>query len=174
MKSVNMKFTGYKKYIDSFDAIRNLLNGYLKDETESFVTAVNEAVLNAAEYSVRGLEKAEIEIDICVYDTDISVTVKSMTHEFDALRYRQQLWDMYYSIGDREISWGQYTADTEMSRGLWYILAACDFAVMDCRGQEISLYTQYPAKKENLITKMKLLLPRFLIKKHGVVLCKYC
>ena len=97
--------------------------------------------------------------------------IMSKTHEFDAKKFRQdliQLVEKYPEIGN--LQWGMYTSDNEDGgRGLWLMLQACQYLILNHKGQEITLIATLPDKTHPAARTLKKLIPRLLIEENGVI-----
>ncbi|WP_196606569.1 hypothetical protein [Pectinatus frisingensis] len=171
MEIYNYNFVGYAAYEDiakkAFDQINKSMN-----KNFYFEIAANEAVLNAAKYSIFGLNDAEISMTVLISDTDVSVIIKSITQPFSAEHYREQLYQLLDNPATMDMKWGEYTGMTERSRGFWYMLTACEYIIVNNDGNEITICIRKSANNNEIPdpdTQIRRLLPRFLIKKNGVV-----
>jgi len=170
MEIFSYRFTGYAAYQDILPELQKKICENLCDDEFHYVMAVNEAVCNAARYCVDGLQNAEIEIELRIMQADIATTIRAKTKPFDVVLYRKQLLKLLEDKAICNMEWGDYTADTEKSRGFWYMLTACDYLYMADDGQEITLCAMTPYNPHELTTKIGNLIPRFFIKKNGVIL----
>lgn len=170
MDIYNYEIIGYEAYQNILPELQQKLDDLLKDEEYHYVLAVNEAVCNAARYSVFGPAAAQIKIKLQITDCDISLTVMSQTRPFHAMRYKEQLVRLLDDKNFADMDWGDYTADTEKSRGFWYMLSGCDYLYIAEDGQEITLSTRTPYDKKYFTAKIKDLVPRFFVKKNEVIL----
>ncbi|MBP2629493.1 MAG: hypothetical protein H6Q70_121 [Firmicutes bacterium] len=171
MDIFNYRFVGYEAYYqDVLPELQKKIFDALQDEDYHFILAVNEAVCNAARYALNGVQNAEIEIKLKTTEYDISATIRAKTHPFDVEHYRNELLKLLSNKELCNMEWGDYTADTEKSRGFWYMLTACDYLYMDDDGQEITLCARAPYDSKSFTTKIGHLVPRFFIKKNGVIL----
>ena len=168
MKICKYKFKGYEEYSTVSEKIFSDLFGSSNDNSY-FQLAVNEAVINAAKYSIYGINAAEIEIEIHVTDSDISISIHSVTRPFDVKKYRNQMKILLNDPKVKDLDWGDYTAQTERSRGFWYMLTACDYLYMDINGEEITLCVRKDSLNKQLTTRISQLVPRFLIRENGVI-----
>ncbi len=85
------EIVGYDAYfVDVLPDLTEILSE-LTDENSYFIIAINEAVCNAAKYSVYGYEEAKIKIELIITNEDVTATVISKTKPFNALEYRNKL-----------------------------------------------------------------------------------
>lgn len=134
-----------------------------------FIIAVNEAVCNAAKYSIYGHEEAKINIEIVVTPEDLTVTVKSKTKPFDAIKYRDDLRKLKENSSYQDMPWSEYTGLSAKSRGFWMMLMAVDYLYMDANGEKISLNVSLPYRSEEALRTIGELVPRFFVEKDGVI-----
>ena len=134
-----------------------------------FIIAVNEAVCNAAKYSIYGHEEAKINIEIVVTPEDITVTVASKTKPFDAIKYRDDLKKLEKDSAYKDMPWSEYTGLSVRSRGFWMMLTAVDYLYVDANGDKISLNLSLPYKSEETLRTIGELVPRFFVEKDGVI-----
>lgn len=163
------QFTGYEAYQEVLPLLQDKICAAVQDDEYHFVLAVNEAVCNAARYSIQGPYAAEIKIKMRITDCDITVSVFSKTVPFDAIQYRDRLLKLTDNPQIAAMDWGDYTANTEKSRGFWYMLTACDYLYMAEDGQQITLCARTPCQSQNFTTKIGDLVPRFFVEKKGVI-----
>ena len=137
-----------------------------------FQQAVDEAVCNAAKYSVDGPTRARITINVRRMPFDIAVTVYSHTHPFDAAAYQQKLQDLLQDEEVAEMDWGEYIGMQPISSGFWYMMTGCNYLYIDDQGQSVTLVanTNRVPLDEPKTTKIKDLVPRFFVQKSGGVI----
>ena len=169
MQLKNFDFVGHSAYVDGLPAVREYLS-FLKDENYCFEMALNEAVLNAAKYSVDGPQQAKISIRFRSTDYDLIAKVSSRTKEFDMFAYREKLRNIAARPEFSGSDWQEYVGDTEASRGLWFMLRGVEYLYMEHRGQSVRLCTRVPFRQDFVSDTMIDLLPRFFIEKDGVLL----
>lgn len=170
MNIFRYEFIGYEAYQEILPVLQEKLCNALQDDEYHFVLAVNEAVCNAARYAIKGPSEAEIKIKLQITESDVTVTVRSATVLFDVIRYRERLESLSNNPEISKMEWGDYTGDTDRSRGFWYMLAACDYLYMAEDGQQITLCARAPYDSKKFTTKISDLVPRFYIEKNGVIL----
>lgn len=136
---------------------------------EYYQQALEEAVCNAARYSIYKPEKAEILILVRQMAYDIAVTVISRTRPFDAIAYQKKLRSLAADPKYRDMDWGDYIGLTTASSGFWYMLTGVDYLYIDDDGQSITLSKNTIKKSEIVTTKIGMLVPRFLVRKNGVI-----
>jgi len=163
------QFVGYEAYHDVLPELQKKICAVLHDEEFHYILALNEAVCNAAKYSMDGIQNANIEIKLKITKYDISTTIRSHTQAFDVNLYRDNLLKLIKNKEIYDMEWGDYTANTENSRGFWYMLTACDYLYMDSKSQDVTLCARVPYEPENFTTKIGNLVPRFFIRKNGVI-----
>ncbi len=169
MSVLTYDFVGESAYVKAVDDIRKSLD-FLHDDDYAYDMAINEAVLNAALYSVAGPDAAKIHIDIRFTNYDIITTVSCETHWCDMLEYRDQLRSIVSRPEYLNMDWMDYVGDTDASRGLWYMLSGTEYIVMDRFAQFVSLHGRNPCATGKSISKMRDLLMRFFVEKDGVLL----
>lgn len=161
-------FLGESAYVNAVDDMRNALK-FLHDDDYAYDMAINEAVLNAAQNSVDGVEAAKIHIDIRITDYDVITKVSCQTKPFDMLAYREQLLAIAAREEYKNADWTDYTSDLDISRGLWFMLYGTEYIYSDHLAQSVCLCTRNPCIKRTS-RKMRDLLMRFFIEKDGVLL----
>ncbi len=162
-------FVGESSYVDAVSDIREALS-FLHDDDYAYDMAINEAVLNAAQNSVDGVDAAKIHIEMRITDYDVITKVSCETKPFDMLDYRKQLFAISTRPEFKGADWTDYTADTDASRGLWFMLCGTDYIYMDYLAQFVALCTRSPRLQEKTSRKMSDLLLRFFIEKDGVLI----
>lgn len=170
MNIFHYNFTGYEAYQEVLPVLQEKICDVLQDDEYHFILAVNEAVCNAARYAVKGPSEAEIKIKLQITESDVTVTISSLTVPFDVVRYRENLLKLVENPDVSKMEWGDYTGDTDKSRGFWYMLTACDYLYMAEDGQQITLCARVPFNPNKFTTKIGDLVPRFYIEKNGVIL----
>lgn len=169
MELYKFSFTGYQNYYQVENEIGELLARAFKHNNPRFIIAMNEAICNAAMYSICGIMSAAIEINIRLTDYDIAVNVQSTTNIFDTKKYQANLQTIAKDPVIAAMDWGDYMADKDNGRGIWYMLTAVDYLYFDTLGQSITLVTHTDSKIINTSTKIGELVPRFLVNEGGVI-----
>ena len=170
MRILAYDLVGESAYVNAVDIIRKDLE-CLHDDDYAFDMAVNEAVLNAAQYSVDGAEKAKIHIEFHVTDYDVVTKVSSKTKHFDMFAHRNQLLAMVLRPDFKSVDWTDYVADSDrLGRGSWYMLSGSDYIYMDRYAQYVCLCASNPCNKDAKTSNMRDLLMRFFVVKDGVLL----
>ncbi len=159
---------GFEGYLDILSEIQDDLV-VLKDPNYYYECALNEAVCNAARYSVDGIQNAKITIDMRISGSDVETTVSSHTRVFDVIRYRNLMRQLANDPKYGELDWVEYTGLSEKSRGIWMMLTACDHLYYESHGQSVTLCARIPTEEARITKKIKSLLPKFLVLVNGVV-----
>lgn len=162
-------FIGESAYVESVEKIRKHIL-FLQDDDYAFDMAINEAVLNAAQNSVDGPDKAKIHIEIHVTGYDVIVKVVCKTHPFDMLAYREQLRAVAARPEFKDKDWTDYVADSDSSRGIWFMLYGSEYIYFDQQSQYVSLCSRNPCISGPKTKKMTDLLMRFYVINDGVLL----
>lgn len=165
------EIVGYDAYFSNvLPDLTEILSQELADENSYFLVAINEAVCNAAKYSVYGYEEAKIKIEFVVTKEDITVTVISKTKPFDALDYRNKLLKLKNDPKLKNLPWFDYTGLSTLSRGFWMMMMAVDYLYIDINGNKVSLNITLPYKTEEITQTIGELVPKFFVEKDGVVI----
>ncbi len=167
-------FKGLQNYGPVQEKLFDLLRGAFLYTNYEFQQAVEEAVCNAARYSVDGPENAKIVIKVRRMPYNVAVTVISKTHPFDAAAYQRKLKALKKDPKYAGMEWGDYIGLSTASSGFWYMMTGCDYIVMDKNGQAITLVAgigkEPPADDDLPKPKtIDILVPRFLVKTDGVI-----
>lgn len=163
---------GYEEYEKIFDDLQSTIFEKMQSPNYYFLSAITEAVLNAALYSEDGLKKTKIRINLNVSPDDIKVCVCSLSKPtfFDAKAYQKKLLELYKDPVLKELKWGEYTRCSEQSRGFWLMLTGVDYLVMDYLGRHISLCARVPFEAGSISLKIEDLVPKFYVMdKNGVI-----
>ncbi|MBR3623580.1 MAG: hypothetical protein IKN12_11285 [Selenomonadaceae bacterium] len=161
---------GYDAYFDDvLPDLQAILSKEIADENYSFLIAINEAVCNAAKYSVYGYDQARISIELVVTPEDITASIKSKTEPFDALEYRNNLIKLKDNPNYKDMPWSEYTGLSSKSRGFWMMMMAVDYFIIKADGDEIRLNISLPCRKEEISRTIGELVPRFFVEKDGVI-----
>lgn len=164
------KFRGYQNYENYREEIKMLVNEATQDEDMRYYLAINEAVCNAAKYSVSGVLDAEITIKIRLEKSSIHTLVSCQTKPFNARKFREKLRQLAREQTLANMDWGDYTHDAVSGRGFWYMLSACDFIFVEEKGQKVMLHTSLPLCAEHKKhTRIKQLISRFYIEDGGLI-----
>ena len=135
----------------------------------AFMQAIEEAVVNAAQYSADP-HTAHILITMRVMTHNIAVTISSPTPPFDAIAFQQRLKNLTKDPIVKEMDWGEYIWQSDTGAGIWYMLTGSEYLCMDARGQSVTLFARRSMPTVGITeTRIGLLVPRFLIKQNGVV-----
>ena len=168
-RTIEHRIVGYQNYEAIHDKLKKLFLDSFGADNPYFILAVNEAVCNAARYSVYGPTKAKITIQTEIAESDLRVKVSSETSPFDALAYQKRLKKLAADPKYQNMDCGDYTADTVMSRGFWYMLEAVDYLVIDADGDDITLSARLPYDYQPLDARIGYLAPKFYVRKNGVI-----
>ena len=169
MRIEKFEFVGHSVYVDGLPALRDYL-AFLQDDNFAFEMALNEAVLNAAKYSLDGPEAAKIHIEFRITEYDLVAKVSSLTKPCDMFAYREKLRKIAAMPEFSGSGWQEFVGDTEASRGLWFMLRGVEYLYMEHRGQSVRLCTRVPFREDFVTERMSDLLLRFFIEKDGVLL----
>lgn len=108
-----------------------------------FYIAINEAVCNAAKYSIHGHKNAEISICIKLDNYSMTAIISSETIYFDVNAFLWRMKDLAKSKR-RDMDWGDYTHDSIGGRGVFYMLQACDCVTLSPDGNTVMLHSSLP------------------------------
>ena len=165
---------GLPGFYDIRDELEDLYKqAFKKQDYFDFEMAVIEAMSNAAQYSLDGPLKAKIYMEVRIMPQDIGVKIYSKTIKFNVREYRQKLREIAQNPEYANMDWGDYIGERDESSGIWYMLTGCEYLYMDEHGQCITLVaktTDSPQEDKKKITRINLLVPRFLIRNEiGVI-----
>lgn len=164
------EFTGLQAFDSSVaDDLYRDCTHFFGHRNEDFEIAVEEAVCNAARYSLDGVKRGIISLWLRITDTDLSLTVCSRTHFFDALSYQQELKALAADPRYANMDWGDYVGLSAMGCGIWYMLTAVDYLCMDHKGQYVLLSKSLCSLDRTVTTKIGALVPRFFIRTRDLV-----
>ena len=166
---IENRIVGYQNYEAIHDKLKKLFLDAFCGDNPYFILAVNEAVCNAARYSILGPTKAKITIRTEIGEADIRVKISSATTKFDAMAYQHRLRKLAADSKYKNMACGDYTSDTDMSRGFWYMLEAVDYLVIDSDGEDITLSARIPYDYQPLDPRIGYLVPKFFVRKNGVI-----
>lgn len=165
----NYNIKGYDAYFDTVLPDLQEIFSQINADENYFIIAINEAVCNAAKYSIYGYDEAKINIEIVVTPEDVTATIASKTKPFDAMKYRDDLQKLKDNPTYKNMSWSDYTGLSVKSRGLWMMLMAVDYLCMDANGDKILLNISLPCRTEEVSRTIGELVPRFFVEKDGVI-----
>lgn len=173
MQITQFRFKGMQEYEAVQEKIYQLVYlAFQGNVNYEYQQAIEEAVCNAAQYSVDGPIKAEIFIKVRQMPLDIAVTVSAETRPFDAFAYQARLQRLLKIPSIAKLDWGDYVADMPASSGFWYMLTGCDYLYVDNNGEAVTLVAKtvssYSSAKGKT-TSLSDIIPRFLIRKNGVI-----
>lgn len=137
------QFTGHSNYSLVQSEIKELIKNVSLDKEMDFYLAVNEAVCNAAKYSVKGHKKADISICLKLDNYSMSAIISAETVYFDAYYFLQRMKTLA-SSKSRNLEWGDYTHDNIGGRGFFYMLQACDYVALSPDGNVVMLHSPLP------------------------------
>jgi len=169
LRELNYKFTGYQNYDPVQEKLRSIFRKAFMARNAYFNIAVDEAVVNAARYAVKGLADAEIAVQVRLMENAIEVKVSSNTNPFNAKAYQMQLRELANDPKYTSMDWGDYTGTSTMSRGFWYMLQAVDYLTVAEDGSYVSLSAKIPFQEKRLDTSIGFLVPKFLVDSGGVI-----
>lgn len=164
------QFTGYPAYQQYREKIKELITKATKDSELNFYIAVNEAVCNAARYGAKGILETEIEIKLKIEADALQTRVFSQTQTFDAARFRRQLQELAQDDLISGLDWYDWVHQADHGRGIWLMLAACDFICLDKDGQFVTLHTPLPFHEQIVKSQIGHLVSRFFIDDRGLIL----
>ncbi|WP_303105847.1 hypothetical protein [uncultured Mitsuokella sp.] len=164
------EFTGYQTYEKTQKKIEALLRDAFEADNFRFFMAVNEAVCNAARYSIHKPQKARITIEVRIMNYDVAVKVSSATTPFRAEEYQKKLRHILEDEKASNMEWGDYLGFTLASRGFYYMLSAVDYLYVDQNGQSVTLCAKIPYDpSQPYPTRLRDIIPKFLVSKNGVI-----
>lgn len=161
---------GYDAYFEkALPEIQETLGRALMDENFLFLIAINEAVCNAARYSVEGQDKAEIHLELIVTAEDVTAVVECLTQPFDAEKYRQELKRLATREELKNMPWSDYTGVSVRSRGFWMMLMAVDHLWVEAGGNRVTLCVSRPWREDVVVKEIGRLAGRFFVERNGVI-----
>ncbi len=169
MRELNYKFIGYQNYEPVQEQMREVFTKAFQKVNTYFNIAVDEAVVNAAKYDVRGMAEAEVHTQIRISENDITVRVSSKPQSFNAKNYQMQLRELANDPKMGNLDWGDYTGTTDRSRGFWYMLQAVEYLVVAEDGSYVSLSASIPYREKRMDTSISFLVPKFNVDSGGVL-----
>lgn len=169
MRTEKFEFPGHSAYVDALPGLQERLS-FLHDDSFAFEMALNEAVLNAAKYSVDGPDAAKIRVEFRATGYDLVAKVSSRTRPCDMFAYREKLRSVAARPEFSGSDWQEYVGDTEASRGLWFMLRGVEYLYMEHLGQAVRLCASVPFRQDFVTERMDRLLLRFYVEKDGVLL----
>lgn len=169
MHVVTFRFRGYQNYEETQTKLRELFKKHFQYDDIFFMLAVNEAVCNAARYAKAGAYEVDVDINVEISETDLSVTVKANTMPSNAKDIQSRLRKLAENPKWRSKDWGDYTQLTEMSRGFWYMLQACDYVLVESDLSLVKISARIPYKEHEMNRTIGFLVPKFFVRTRGVV-----
>lgn len=164
------KVHGYSDFIETvLPELDEIFTKTINDKEECFQIAIMEAVNNAARYSLKGLEEADISIEVIVHSIDIKVVIRSKTREFDVKGFCKKIRKLGLDDKWSFKNFGEYKGESLYGRGIWLMLQACEYMYMDVNDRSVTLCTSYPVKTHQHVQNIGVLAQRFYITEGGVV-----
>lgn len=163
------RFTGYPAYRQYRKEIKDRITTATEDEDLNYYLAVNEAVCNAARYGTQGVLETAIQIKLKIEPDALQTKIFSSTKAFDMMAYRNQLRALAQDETTKSLDWDKWLQDADHGRGIWLMLAACDFICMEKNGQFIELHTPLPFQARIVKTQIGHLVSRFFIDDRGLI-----
>ena len=145
--------------------LETLYDRYLQDEDEHYLVAVNEAVCNAARYAKAGYDCVQILVDVKISWHGIETSVTADTIPFDVESFYRKMKDIAKLECYKHKDWGEYTEQSDKSRGYWLMLMPCRSVCIDISGKTVTLYADRPFSPECLSKKICTLVNRLHIVK---------
>ena len=162
--------TGYSQYHQYRQEIKNQITLATKDQDLNYYIAVNEAVANAARYGLGGPLNTEIRIKLRVDDDSVQTEIQSDTVEFDFLSYRDKLRNLATDESLKGMDWHTYLSDADRGRGIWFMLAACDYGFAEKSGRVFLLHAPLPYQPQIVRSQISHLAARFFIMDRGLII----
>ncbi|KHM52787.1 hypothetical protein NZ47_02830 [Anaerovibrio lipolyticus] len=166
----NYNFVGYDEFfIKIMPEIIELItpHGISEDAVDEFVGSFTEAVCNAAQYSVDGMDSAKIFINLILTNEQLKITVGSVTTSFDANSLRSSLKKLAVSEAGN-LDWQQYVGTSQQGRGIWLMLSYFDAVCIGSDGNEITLISRLPLRCTEVNT-IKKIVHKFFVVENGVI-----
>lgn len=165
----NFEFIGYDDFFTNvLPDIYDIVNSYgISDAIDEFVSALTEAICNAAIYSTDGMEYAKILMNIILTDDQIKITVSSVTVKFDANDFKTKLKKIAVSP-DGNLDWQQFVGISQQGRGIWIMLSFFDAVCVGRDGNEITLISRVPLRCAEVNT-IKKIVHKFFVVQDGVI-----
>ena len=142
------KFTGYQNHPQK--RMFRFFNNYFKNEdnTAFFMAAVIEAVFNAARYSIKTFDTAEIEISVRYINKALIVSISSDTYSVAAVDIQRKMME----LAKNEEHWSSLVDGTS-DRGIWIMLQACDRVILEPKMEKVHLVVYFPYRVKELSNK---------------------
>lgn len=162
------QFQGWGSYKDEIVAqIEPILHRTVQDANQHFLTAIHEAVRNAAAYG-RIAEKTWITLRLLVNDGDVKAQIKAENQPFDVRRFRQGLQRLAMDARLGKMDWQDYVKGRK-GQGFWKMLMAVEYLCVDVTGRQITLCAKRPFKENQIQNRISVLVARFYLEKNGVI-----
>lgn len=140
--------------------LETLFDRYLQDEDGHYLIAVNEAVCNAARYAKAGYECVRIYIDVEVTPDSLRTTVTADTLPFDVQGFYKKMIALGKDESIASKEWGDYTGNSDKSRGFWMMLMSCRSVDIDVNGKAVTLVAERPFLTEHVCKTIRTLVGR--------------
>ena len=164
------QFTGYPAYQEYRQEIKDRILKATEDDDLNYYIAVNEAVCNAARYGIAGPLKTEIAITLKIEVDNLQTEITSSTWPFNFIAYRQKLRTLAANEKTQNMDWPDSLGEAASGRGIWLMLAACSYLLIEKDGRSIQLTAPLPWKPSILRSQMDILVSRFFILDNGLVM----
>lgn len=160
---------GLDGYAEIQEEIYGILYRSFFYNDHAFMAAIDAAIVNAAAYTAERSSCILIRLRIMTHD--IAVTVTAETREFNACAFRQTLKMLTDDPAIKELDWSAYAGQKNSGTGIWRMLTGCAYLYMDARGQSVTMVARRSLPPDDMIeTRIGFLVPRFFVKKEGVIL----
>lgn len=163
----SFSFRGYPEYQEYLPKIEKIIQSRT-DQPFPLVLALNEAVCNAAKYSVAGPLNAEITVSMRIICSSIIIAVSARTIKFNALAYKKKLEKIAQDNGNKV--WTDYVGIDPVSRGFWIMLSAVDYLAIKDNGNVVKLFFNIDRLYDESSKKIAVLVRKFMVEKDGVYL----
>lgn len=169
MYTITYSFQGYQNYEPYRKKLAALCEKAFIEHNPYFMIAINEAVCNAFKYHKLGPREGSVSIQVRLSESDITVIVRADTHAFDMKDFQKRMRALLKNKKTSAMEWGDYTDDTDRSRGFWYMLQAVDYLIAESDCSSVTLSEHIPYSNLPLDTHIEYLVPKLMVRTNGVI-----
>lgn len=170
VKNIEFHAHGYDDFIENvLPELDVICNETLADPEGHFQIAIVEAVNNAAQYSLAGLNEAAVDIKMSIRDMDIKVSVSSETKEFDVKRFCDEIKALGKDKQWQRKTFGEFKGTRLSGRGIWLMLEACEYLYIDVEDKTVTMCVSYPLPQKLITQNIGVLSERLFLSENGVI-----
>lgn len=148
--------------------LMKLIKKLYREENSSLKLSVMDAIHYAEETEKNKIGAAKIDVECQIMRNEFRITIISNTKMINVEEYQTKMKKLLTNKEFQAKDWEQIER-TGIRKEIWEMLEGVEYLCASEDGQEITFCERIPASKKPENHHLKFLIPKFLVKRDGVV-----